>query len=409
MKTITATVLALALALGTTPSLAAALEDPKVIAGVDAERLELTDGTVLRLAPQVSVKKKGYDLTVADLRPGWAVVPKDSDQDGRIDALLVAGIPVARTWPAYDGPRDTVAVARAELGFMPAVQALAGVDVQQALESLAASVLKATGRFLIVDLASRDEVLNEQDFAHTGYANSETAARGGRMAAAHYLVKVAVLDFDYATRTGDAGGAFGFSVGKNKSRSRLSLEVRFADVGTGMLEASAQVTKTFGADATQFRANLAETAGALAAFKGSSGLKDLEKLASAGITVAHNGFVQSSIGELFSLAVNEAIEKCVASLPSRGWQSVIVDVVDPRHVVIRGGDNERLKAGTELAVRQAGTPLTDPVTGEPLGAIERPRGHVRITEVHDKFSIAEVVFGGGFERGDLCLTDGGHR
>jgi len=388
---------------------ATAAHEPRIVEAIDETTLRFVDGGRLRISPEVEVVKKGYDLTMKDVKPGWAIAPARSSSDGSVRKIEVVGIPVTRTWPAYTGVRDTVAVARAELGFMPAVQALAGVDVQQALETLAASVLKATGRFVVVDLASRDEILNEQDFAHTGYANPEAAPKGERMIAARYLLKVAVVDFDHATRSGNAGGAFGISIAKNKTRSQLALDMRLTEVTTGIVKASARISRSFGADATQVRVNLSETAASIAPWTGAEYLKDVEKLAAAGVTVAHNGFVQSPIGELFSLTVNEGVEQLINELPADGWQSVIVNVIDSDRVVIRGGKDAGMKPGSMLTVRQSSAPLTDPETGEILGSLSRATGSVRITEVLDKVSVAHVISGASPKRGDVCLLEGAQR
>ncbi len=381
---------------------------PSAIERIQGSEVVLADGTRFMVDQATTVEKKGYDLSSTDLRPGWAVQPHldpwESDRTQRARKVDVVALPLVQGFPDYRGLKDTIAIGRAELGFLPAVKALESVDVQQAIEEITSAVLRETKRFLVVDALSKDEMLNEQDFARSGYGNTETAARGGRIVSARYLAKVAILDFDYATRTGSGGGAFGINVAKTKARSKLTMELRLTDVETGIVMSSVRTTKSFGADAVQLRINLAETAEALTAFSGANRMNELEKLAAAGVTVAKNGFVQSPIGELFSLAINDLAEKLLTDLGERAWQSVLVEVLDEQHVVIRGGEDAGLRPGTRFEVTRRGAALSDPETGVPLGALDTHAGLIEVMEVKPKVSIARVISGNHLERGDSCLS-----
>jgi curli biogenesis system outer membrane secretion channel CsgG len=386
---------------------------PRVIEAIQGPRITFDDGSSLDMAPDVKVEKKGYELGPSDLRPGWAVVPTISATDvfsaGRVATkITVAAIPLVEKFPAYGGLKDMVAVARAELGFMPVVAALEGVDVQQALETMTSAVLRGTGRFVVADLASRDEVMNEQDLAHSGYTARNVGA-DGRMASPQYLVKIAILDFDYATKSGDGGSVFGFHVAKSKTRSKITMELRLVDVSTNLVVHSVRSSRTFGSDSVQFRANIAELAGGLVPFSGSDGLKDLERLAGAGISIAHNGFVKSPIGEIFSLVINDLAERMLKEMSPRPWQSVIVGVTSADRVVIRGGKDVGLRSGALLDVLRRSDAFTDPSTGETLGRVERSAGLLEIVDVSDRISEAKVISGLGLQRGDPCVLRGGSR
>lgn len=384
----------------------------RVIESIEGDRIVFENGTIVRTTEQTRVEKKGYDLTRSDLRPGWAVRPRLDTRTASSDVpvvskLQVGAVPLVNRFPAYRGVRDTIAIARAELGFLTVGETLGVVDVQQAIEIILASVLKATDWFNVVDLASRDEVLNEQDFARSGYGNREAAARGGRLISARYLAKATVVDFDLATRSGAGVSAFGVNFSKNKARSKLVMELRLVDTESGEIVDVVRTTKSFGADAMQFRLNLAETASSLVPFTGGGAIDDLEKLASAGISVAKNGFVQSPIGELFALAINDLVEKLLDRIADKPWQSIVVQVQDHDRVLIRGGADVGLETGAVFDVLKAGPDLIDPETGEVLERSTSRIGIIQVVEVRERVSLATILHGSGVTRGDRCELKGG--
>src|SRR5258706_6687197 len=145
MKTlVTVTIVSLVLALHM-PIQAKEPPPAFVIAAVSENSITFEEGGRIVVDASTKVIKKGYDFTLKDLRPGWAVVtyPAPGSPEARFEPatkIEVVGIPVVNSFAPYRGRPVVIQIGRAELGFMPVVEALKGVDVQQALETMAGSV-----------------------------------------------------------------------------------------------------------------------------------------------------------------------------------------------------------------------------------------------------------------------------
>ncbi len=60
----------------------------------------------------------------------------------------------------------------------------------------------------------------------------------------------------------------------------------------------------------------------------------------------------------------------------------------------------------EFEVYEEQEALIDPETGLNLGAPERFIGSIRVTQVNERFSVAEVAAGGGFTRNNVVRFAG---
>jgi len=72
--------------------------------------------------------------------------------------------------------------------------------------------------------------------------------------------------------------------------------------------------------------------------------------------------------------------------PERGY----VVYVDSARVVIDLTNLDGLRPGTLLSLRRDRIPIVHPVTGEMLGELDEEVGVARVTEIRDRFSVAEV-------------------
>jgi hypothetical protein len=71
---------------------------------------------------------------------------------------------------------------------------------------------------------------------------------------------------------------------------------------------------------------------------------------------------------------------------TRGW----VVYVDTTRIVIDLTASDGVQAGTVLSLRRDRIPIVHPVTGEVLGELDDEVGTARVTEIRDKFSVAEI-------------------
>ena len=72
--------------------------------------------------------------------------------------------------------------------------------------------------------------------------------------------------------------------------------------------------------------------------------------------------------------------------PERGY----VVYVDSARVVIDLTNLDGLRPGTVLSLRRDRIPIVHPVTGELLGELDEEVATARVTEIRDRFSVAEV-------------------
>ena len=64
--------------------------------------------------------------------------------------------------------------------------------------------------------------------------------------------------------------------------------------------------------------------------------------------------------------------------------------VDTTRVVVDLNATDGLRVGTVVSLRRDRIPIVHPVTGEVLGELDEEVGTARITELRDKFSVAEI-------------------
>ena len=81
--------------------------------------------------------------------------------------------------------------------------------------------------------------------------------------------------------------------------------------------------------------------------------------------------------------------KAVAPLAPPAKQGVVL-FVDTSRVAVDLTAADGLSPGTLLSVRRDRIPIVHPVTGEVLGDLDEEVGVVRVTEVREKFSVAEL-------------------
>ena len=81
-----------------------------------------------------------------------------------------------------------------------------------------------------------------------------------------------------------------------------------------------------------------------------------------------------------------AIRAAKAEPPKRGY----VVYVDTGRVVIDLTNVDGLEPGSLVSLRRDRIPIVHPVTGELLGELDEEVATARVTEIRDRFSVAEV-------------------
>jgi curli biogenesis system outer membrane secretion channel CsgG len=250
-------------------------------------------------------------------------------------------------------------------------------DVGAAMTEQLTTALINTGRFVVLERKGLEEVLGEQDLGASGRANKDTAPPTGRVIGAEWLIKAAISE--YTDKKSKSGGAIvfrGIGLGGTKEEAYVALDVRIIDAATG------EVIDSVKADGS------AKKSGALGG------------LALGGVYLVAGKEDSTPIGQATRGALTDAIDFICQRMDQIPWQSRVMEV-DGNEVTITGGANMNVKVGDTFSVFHRGKPLVDPDTGQTLGYRETCLGTLTVTEVMDKFSIAQMTDGTAPARGDV--------
>lgn len=304
----------------------------------------------------------------------------------RVVAMLITLAVVAQGAEAaaargIEGPRRTVAVAPFALpaDFMMEPGA-AGLG--SGLAAMMATALMESQRFVVVERSEPDPL---QALASSAVIPEVLAARPGAVPAHQLLLIGTVTEFSQSAR--ESGFTFGLGVGSARLglspqsvTGKVALDVRAVDPATGQLVAAYSVRESFkakGVSATLER-------GAL-----SLGRSDLHR---------------TPVGEAARRAVIAAVERLSEALAKREWAGSVVDV-EGGEVSINAGAQADVRVGDGFELYRTSKVLTDPVTGQVLGARRRVIGRLSVTAVEPNVAFAAFapVTDGVPQRGDAVV------
>jgi len=279
-------------------------------------------------------------------------------------------------YPPYDGPKKRIAV----LEFENKVNNRwwdRSWNIEDRLTEMVITELLKTNRFIVVERGALNEVLSEQDLGASGRVRQETAARIGEVLGAQVLVKGAITEF-IEKESGGAGGIIisGIGIGGKTSTGHVAIDMRLIDATTG------QILQSERAEGKITSSGI----GGIAFFSG--------------VAFGGTAYKKTALGKATRAAVQEAVMFIVNNMEDMPWQGSIVKA-EGNQVYINAGYNMNITPDSVFTVYSKGEELIDPTTGLSLGSALNRSGTVRVTQVSDKFSIATVIEGSGFKRGDV--------
>jgi len=243
------------------------------------------------------------------------------------------------------------------------------------MADLLVSELVASRNFVVLERGSLDKVVDEIARQSHRLFRQEGRVDEGRLDNAHYLIRGVITDFSQSS-----GGALWLGlrhllIGSGGYTARVGLTLTIVDIESGRIIDSVQC-------AGKARAGDAYAKGS---YKG--------------IQFGGRSFFQTPLGIATSAAIRQGLRGIVRKMPRITWTPMIAEVEGTR-IILNGGRERRLNAGDVYQVRGQGTPVTDPLTGDVLDVMPGTVvGTVRIMEIREQVSVAEVVSGHGFARG----------
>jgi curli biogenesis system outer membrane secretion channel CsgG len=295
---------------------------------------------------------------------------------GRSLALLAFAVALAAALPAtadtpgpYAGLRKTVAVDT----FQTPDSIIGGAGTSEGLTSMLTDALVHDGRFVVVERDALSVISTEQQLGTQHSTTAETSAAAGNLIGANLIVRGAVTKFEAQAQSNSISIA---GVGMSSGHAVVAVTLRVIDTTTGQVIATSKGEGT------------AATHGATLS------------LVVKGQPAALGSQNQTPLGQAAEEAISRAVAGIVTGMEHAPWSALVVDNADG-HIYINAGAAQNLQPQTVLHVYRKDRDLTDPATGIVLETLRTDVGVVRVTEVREKVSVAEVVSGGPPVRGDM--------
>ena len=251
------------------------------------------------------------------------------------------------------------------------------------LTEMLTTALVETGRFVVLERAKLQEVMDEQDLGASGRVTQQTAAQQGQLLGVQALITGGITEYNYTSSSlgGNVSVFNSVSASAQQLKAMVALDVRVINAATGEIIAS----KRGAGDAT------ARTVSAEAVLD--------DKEFSTAVAAS------TPLGKATREAIAEIVEAIVEELAGVPWSGRVIDVRD-NLIYINAGSDAGVEQGMEFEVYEEQEVLIDPETGLNLGAPERLIGLLRVTQVNERFSVAEVTTGDGFARNNVVRFAG---
>ena len=256
-------------------------------------------------------------------------------------------------------------------------------DFALGLTEMLTTALVETGRFVVIERAQIDQILTEQDLGASGRVNPETAAEQGAVIGAAALISGGITEYSYTSSS--LGGGLdvlkAIRVTRQELTAMVALDIRVLDAVTSEVLFSKRTEGEASSRSTSADVEIGDQEFSMAAA------------------------ATTPLGQASRQAIEDAVQAIVTALADIPWTGRIIDVRG-ESVYVNAGSEDGIRTGMEFDVYEQEPPLIDPATGLNLGAPERYLGALRITDLEDRYSIAEVVTGQGFGRNHLLRISG---
>jgi outer membrane protein OmpA-like peptidoglycan-associated protein/curli biogenesis system outer membrane secretion channel CsgG len=242
---------------------------------------------------------------------------------GVLGSLLLASPAVAQTYGGggpninqatqerYDGPKARIAVAR----FTNKSGKGQAAGIGTGMSDMLATALFQSGRYIVLERETLQDVIGEQDLGASGRIRGQTAAPIGQIEGAEILVTAAITEFEPGSSGAEAGlGAsgqrgggtsnlagrlFGNVVGKlagSFQSSHIALDMRLIDTRTSRIVA-----------ATSVKGDATDIAG-------------LGGLAGGGLSGELSGYSKTPMEKAIRLAIQNAVQFVLAQTPAQYYR-----------------------------------------------------------------------------------------
>lgn len=246
-------------------------------------------------------------------------------------------------------------------------------DVGRGLSVKLIEALNATGKFIVVEREALGDISEEQNLDRFfNVAPGEET----RITTAQALIRGIITSIEVKGGDGGGIGIRGFRLGGGKQTVILKLNIRVIDTTTGQILETRSVEAKAKKRSLRVRANVE------------------------GINTDYAGERVTPLSKAIEDAVAQAVDGIVEGMERVPWQGSVVRV-SGRQIFINAGHQENVEEGMRLRVFEKGIELIDTETNVSLGRLDEEIGIIEVSQVAPKFSVARVVQGQGFAKGNV--------
>jgi len=321
---------------------------------------------------------------------------------------LLAGSTLEAQTPAggaASGRRPRVAIVDFEYATVYSnVSAIFGtnVDVGKGITDLLVTYLVKDGSYSVIERKALDKILAEQNFSNSDRADANSAAKIGKMLGVDAIIVGSITQFGNDTKNTGIGGV-GAGLGKvgiggfgqKQSKAVVGINARLVNVDTGEIMAVAEG-----------KGESKRTSTSLTGGGGSWG-----GFGAGAVNFGASDFQQTIIGEAVKLAVEKMSTEVIGSrsrVEVRHTAAVVVTglvaAVAGNQIVLNVGGKAGVKVGDTFSVERVSQEIKDPATGKVIRKLSTSVGVIKVVDVDDSSSVAEVVSGTGFKVNDPVKT-----
>ena len=228
--------------------------------------------------------------------------------------------------------------------------------------------LVQSGKFIVLTRKDLDVVMAEQDLAASDRMAKSNTAQTGKIVPAQILIKGQITEFEENTGGGGQGiSVKGISLGMKKSSAHMAVIIQLIDSTTGEILESKRV-------------------------EGEASGGGLSVGYSGAIDVNSSSFKKTPLGKAIQITIDQAVDYLAKKLSSIPWKGKVVTVKDGV-VFVNSGKTAGVQVGNTFAIYKEGEAMVDPDTGMNLGSEQKKVADVKVNDVQEKFSKAEVTSG----------------
>lgn len=285
----------------------------------------------------------------------------------------------------YHGPKKTIAVSQFDANGA-FVARYGGYDIGGGIAAMLISELRDTDRFVVLERAELDTLLNEKQMSLTGVTSSQTAGR--KLLGAQLFLRGSVTEFSQQDKGGGLNVGFGLggfsnAVGTRSRKGSIAIDIRLIDAASGRIVSSYTAKRSIKSRSLGFQTGRGR------------------------FSLSGDGFKQTPIGKATREVIREAVDQLVHDQQQVAWQALVARV-DGNRVYVNAGANANVRPGNRMAAIRTVNVVTDPSSGEVLGSEQATLGSIRIDQVEGRYSVGTYTGKYAPRRGDIVQLTGGY-